>query len=41
MKDNNPVCYGHLDKENDIIWLGIAVAEQYLRRKLGTIMMKE
>lgn len=39
--DDLPVCYGHLEKENGVVWLGIAVAEQYRRRGLGRTMMKE
>ena len=28
-KDEKPIAYGHLDKEGDNIWLGIAVKEGY------------
>ena len=35
-----PVAYGHLDQEAGIIWLGIAVAEQYTGRGLGKLMMQ-
>jgi ribosomal protein S18 acetylase RimI-like enzyme len=38
--DGLPVCYGHLDRENDIVWLGIAVAEKFNNKGLGMIMMK-
>lgn len=38
--DKQPVAYGHLDKEASIIWLGIAVAEQYTGRGLGKLMMQ-
>lgn len=40
--DNDaPVCYGHLDKENNTIWLGIAVAEGAQKKGLGTMMMEK
>ena len=31
--------YGHLDKEEDIVWLGIAIAEGYQSMGLGRLMM--
>lgn len=34
-----PVCYGHLDQENNTVWLGIAVAESYWGQGLGSMMM--
>ena len=34
-----PVCYGHLDRENDTVWLGIGVAEGYTGQGLGKEMM--
>jgi GNAT superfamily N-acetyltransferase len=34
-----PVAYGHLDKEDDIIWLGIAVIEDRQGLGLGKLMM--
>lgn len=37
--DKNPVCYGHLDKDGDNIWLGIAVAEKYQGQGLGSLML--
>ena len=30
-----PVCYGHLDREADTVWLGICVAEGHTGRGLG------
>lgn len=40
LDDSLPVCYGHLDKEGDIVWLGIAVAEKYQGKGLGKIMLQ-
>lgn len=34
-----PVAYGHLDSENDVIWLGIAVIENYRGMGLGKLML--
>ena len=34
-----PVCYGHLDREGDIVWLGICVAEGHTGQGLGGRMM--
>ncbi len=34
-----PVCYGHLDREDDTVWLGICVAEGYTGQGLGGKMM--
>jgi len=39
LEDNEPVAYGHLDKENEIIWLGICVTERYRGRGYGDKMM--
>jgi len=33
------IAYGHLDKEDDIIWLGIAIAEPFQGNGVGTLMM--
>ncbi|UAY52236.1 GNAT family N-acetyltransferase [Ferruginibacter albus] len=38
--NNEPVCYGHLDKEGDKVWLGIAVSEKYTGKGLGKTMME-
>lgn len=35
-----PVGYGHLDKENNTVWLGIAINEAYQGIGLGNRMMK-
>jgi len=32
--------YGHLDKEEDIIWLGIAIADDFQGFGLGKLMMQ-
>lgn len=32
--------YGHLDRERDITWLGIAVSENYKQQGIGKQMMK-
>ncbi|HKC68973.1 MAG TPA: GNAT family N-acetyltransferase [Bacteroidia bacterium] len=36
-----PVAYGHLDKEDNTIWLGVAVIEAYLGLGLGALVMKK
>jgi RimJ/RimL family protein N-acetyltransferase len=41
LQNNIPVCYGHLDKDGDKIWLGIAVAESETGKGHGKKMMKE
>ena len=38
-RDGKPVGYGHLDKENSIVWLGIAVIETEIGRGYGKIVM--
>ncbi len=38
---NIPVCYGHLDKENDRVWLGIAVIAEQRGNGYGNLMMNE
>jgi RimJ/RimL family protein N-acetyltransferase len=34
-----PVCYGHLDREKENVWLGICVAEGHTGQELGSKMM--
>jgi ribosomal protein S18 acetylase RimI-like enzyme len=34
-----PIAYGHLDKDGDIIWLGICVIEEYKGRAIGKIII--
>lgn len=42
LTDNGkPAAYGHLDKENDIIWLGICVIPVYQNKGYGRSMMNE
>jgi len=36
-----PVAYGHLDKENEDIWLGICVSENYKNKGFGKLIMSE
>ncbi len=35
------VGYGHLEKEDDKIWLGIAIAESHTGLKLGVLMLEK
>ncbi len=39
--NEEPVAYGHLDKEEDTTWLGVAVIEAYLGIGLGAMMTKK
>jgi GNAT superfamily N-acetyltransferase len=39
--DNNPITYGHLDSEEEKLWLGICVAEGYKGRGLGKQTMQK
>ena len=34
-----PIGYGHLDKENDIVWLGIAIIEKEMGKGYGKLVM--
>lgn len=38
-KENVPLAYGHLDKENSTIWLGIAVLQSAQGKGLGNVML--
>lgn len=40
-KDNECVGYGHLDKEEDKIWLGIAVNENKINLGIGSYIMDD
>lgn len=40
MNNNTPVGYGHLDQDNDKVWLGIAVAEEFKGKGFGTHILK-
>jgi GNAT superfamily N-acetyltransferase len=35
-----PIAYGHLDKEEDKVWLGICVSEEYTGQSKGKIIME-
>lgn len=37
----NPSGYAHLDKEGNIIWLGICVTEECKGQGIGTLLMEE
>ena len=39
LDDNLPIGYGHLDKENDITWLGVAISDNHIGQGNGTIIM--
>lgn len=39
LENGNPIGYGHLDLENEITWLGIAVAEGFQGKGLGKIIL--
>ena len=36
-----PIGYGHLDKEKNKVWLGIAIADKYKSKGYGKIIMNE
>ena len=40
-ESGEPVCYGHLDPEDGVVWLGICVAEGHKGQGLGRQMMNE
>lgn len=40
VNEEQPICYGHLDKEDETIWLGIAVIEGQTGQGLGKKMMQ-
>ena len=37
--DNQPVAYGHLEPENNVIWLGICVLPENAGKGFGKLMM--
>lgn len=40
VNDNLPIAYGHLDKEDNDVWLGIAVSDNYRGKGYGEKMLK-
>lgn len=40
MEGEEPVAYGHLDREDGVVWLGIAVQERHWGRGFGARMMR-
>ena len=38
---SNPIGYGHLDPQGDIVWLGICVAENQVGKGYGKVIMSE
>lgn len=38
---NEPVAYGHLDKDGDDVWLGVAVLPSFHGKGLGSNMVKK
>ena len=41
IKDNKPVGYGHLDKDDDTVWLGVAVLPGYYKMGIGNLIVQE
>ncbi len=41
LDQDRPVCYGHLDRDGDRVWLGIAVIEKEIGKGWGKHMMDE
>jgi len=39
--EDNILGYGHLDTENDVVWLGIMVSDKYRGMGIGTTIMKD
>ena len=40
INDDKKVAYGHLDLEDNIVWLGVCVGENYLGQGYGRMMME-
>ena len=40
-EENEPLAYGHLDKEDGTVWLGIAVIEKAKGKGIGKLMMEQ
>ena len=41
LDEEKPVAYGHLDNEEGVTWLGIAVSEKQVGQGLGIMMMNQ
>ena len=41
LDQDQPICYGHLDREGDRVWLGIAVIEKEIGKGWGRHMMDQ
>ena len=41
LSEGKSIGYGHLEEENDMVWLGIAMIESHTGLGLGKIMMKK
>jgi GNAT superfamily N-acetyltransferase len=41
IENEMPVCYGHLDRDGEKVWLGIAVIESHIGKGLGNQMMMD
>lgn len=39
-EDGKSVGYGHLDRENDVVWLGTAIVESHVGMGLGSLVIK-
>ncbi|PWB24562.1 GNAT family N-acetyltransferase [Flavobacterium sp. HTF] len=39
LNNDMPIGYGHLDKEGDVVWLGIAVSENNKGKGIGKLIM--
>lgn len=39
IEDDLPIGYGHLDKEDEVVWLGIAICDKYKGKGLGVKIM--
>ena len=40
LQDDRPIGYGHLDKEGDDVWFGIAVAHDFVGQGKGKLIMQ-
>jgi ribosomal protein S18 acetylase RimI-like enzyme len=37
--DLTPIAYSHLDREDDKVWFGICVGQEYVGRKIGSFLL--